>query len=127
MKRFFLYAIIIGHAALCSSLTADTIKKDPKELLDSQVAMLDHLIEMTERSLEATKEIRELVFNYEQVQAVFLKNQENKEVTVKMIRMAHQLLTKIQQHHLTQQFDADFISELSLFSKIATKKGIPKP
>ena len=120
--------IMVACATLAfTGLLADNIKKDPKELLDSQLAMVDDLIVMTQQTLKGEQEIRNLIAEYQQIQEVYIRNTDDKEQVVKMVRMAHRVLTKIQDNHLTQQFDPDFISELALFSKIATKKGIPKP
>ena len=118
---------LIAASLACASVVGDNIKKDPKELLDSQIAMVDDLIAMTQQTLKGEQEIKKLIAEYQQIQEVYLKNQDDKEQVVKMVRMAHRVLTKIQDNHLTQQFDPDFISELTLFSKIAAKKGIPKP
>lgn len=120
---FFLTAATLSYSALA----ADVIKKDPKELLCSQISMLDDLITMTERSLNGEKQIKTLIIDYQKIQEQYLKNQNDKDLVVKMVRMAHRILIAIQENHLTQQFDPDFISELTLFSKIAAKKGIPKP
>lgn len=120
--------ILIAAAALpYTGIMADNLKKDPKELLDSQIAVVDDLISMTQQTLKAEQEIRTLIAEYQQIQEVYLKNTDDKEQSARMVRMAHRVLTKIQENHLTAQFDPDFISELSLFSKIAAKKGIPKP
>lgn len=118
----FLIAVCLLSANLFSA-----IKKDPKELLDSQLLMLDDLIAMTQKSLAAEMEIKELIVEYQRIQESYLKNQDDKELVIKMVRMAHRILIKTQENYLTQQFDPDFISELTLFSKIASKKGIPKP
>lgn len=121
-----LYALLILACLACFGLAAD-IKKDPKELLGSQIAMLDDLIAMTKQTLQAETDIKALILEYQKIQEEYLRNPENKEQVIKMVRMAHRVLTKIQDHYLVQQFDPDFISELTLFSKIATKKGVPKP
>lgn len=119
--------LLIVATFTTTGLMADMIKKDPKELLDSQILMVDDLIAMTQKTLSGEQEIKKLIVDYQQVQEAYLKNQDDKELVVKMVRKAHLILTKIQETHLTAQFDPDFISELTLFSKIATKKGIPKP
>lgn len=110
-----------------ATIAADNIKKDPTELLNRQLAMVDDLIFMTQQTLKGEQEIKSLIAEYQNIQEAYLKCPDDKEQTVKMVRMAHRVLTKIQDNHLTQQFDPDFISELALFSKIATKKGIPRP
>lgn len=125
MKFVPIFLMLIGLTSM--DLCSDAIKKDPKELIDSQIAMMDDLIAMTKQTLNGEYEIKTLIQDYQHIQDAYLKNMDDKELVIKMVRTAHQVLTKIQENHLLQQFDPDFISELTLFSKIATKKGIPKP
>ena len=65
---------------MCTHLTADSFKKDPKELLESQVSMLDDLIIMTQRTLKSEEEIKAQIIEYQHIQEAYLKNQENKEI-----------------------------------------------
>lgn len=125
MHRFIIF--ILAFNAIALEIAADSLKKDPKELLDSQIAMLDDLIEMTTQTLQNEQKLKSLILQYQQIQEEYIKNPKDKEQIVKMVRMADQILRKMEEAHLITQFDPDFISELAFFSKIANKKGIPKP
>jgi hypothetical protein len=44
-----------------------------------------------------------------------------------MIKSAYATLNTIKENHLEQTFDPDFISELTIISQVAKKRGVPKP
>lgn len=94
---------------------------------ENQVALLDNLIEVTEKNLEAQKALKQQVQSYLALQNEYMKNPNDKDKTLKMVQEAYYLHEKIKEAHLTQAFSTDFISELIFFSEIANKRGIPKP
>lgn len=100
---------------------------DPLQITGNEITKLDALIEVTQQNLENQKKLRKLVSEYQQIQAQYLLNADDKEVLYRAVKSAHRLLENIKENHLTQAFDSQFISELSFFSQIATKRGIPKP
>lgn len=100
---------------------------DDSALKVNQLTSLDHLIEATGRNLENQKQLRKLVENYLLIQETFLRNQEDQNQIVEMVRSAHLLFEKIKEMHLIQTFDPEFISELTFFSQIASKRSVPSP
>lgn len=88
---------------------------------------LDLLIESTEWSLTQQKRLREQIREYQELQKEYLKSSEDNERLYALIKSAYAVLTTIKSLHLETAFDPDFISELSLLSKPATKSGLPKP
>lgn len=101
--------------------------KDPNALIGNELSRLDTLIQATQQSLDAQKKLREKIAEYQKIQDAYLQHSEDNELLFRMIKSAHRTLQSIQENHLVQIFDPDLISELSLLSQIATKRGIPKP
>jgi len=111
-----------------NSLSADMPAiKEPPVLVENEIDVLNTLISATEKNLVKQRKMKELVLEYQKVFAVYLKNSNDKEAVMKVAFVAEKLLKEIQESHLTDSFNPDFISELTLFSQIAAKKGIPRP
>lgn len=116
-------------AIFVTSLNAEDAGFNIKETEPAVVAAkesqrLNLLIEITEKNLNNQKALKKLFMDYQQQQINYLKNPEDKEVTLQMVKSAYQLLEGIKAAHLTQSFDAEFISQLTFFSQFATKRGV---
>ena len=98
-----------------------------KVSLQGELKMLDDLIALTEESLKNEKRLREDVLEYKKDLELYLSHSSDKETVVKVAKTAHRVLERIKELHLIEAFDPDLISELTLFSQIALKKGIPRP
>lgn len=101
--------------------------KEPPVLVENEIDVLNTLINATEKNLSRQKKMKELVLEYQQALAFYLKNSSDKDAVLKVAFIAEKLLFEIQEAHLQDSFNPDFISELTLFSQIAAKKGIPRP
>lgn len=97
------------------------------DIKESQLDLLDNLIKVTASNLDIQKELRKRVEGYLKIQTQYLKNPQDKDLTLKMVKEAHFLIEMIKEGHLTQAFAPEFISELTFFSQIANKRGIPQP
>lgn len=95
---------------------------DSKELL-----MLDRLIEATQQSLDSQKSLRLLIKQYQELQTLYLQDTDNNELLLKVAKIAYNISESIKINHLDHSFDPEFLSELSLFAKVASKRGIPPP
>jgi hypothetical protein len=100
---------------------------DFKNVLLNEISMLDNLINATEYTLNQQIKLRELIKKYQEIQARVLQGDDSNEVLFNMAKYADIILKTIKDNHLTQTFDPAFLGELSLVSKPAAKKGIPKP
>lgn len=119
-----------GSPVQLDPVTSDlppTISEDPTQIITNELAKLDSIIAATEKSLENQKLLRDRIQEYKKIQRLFLEHKEDREISYRMVKAAHRVLEIIKQNHLTHAFDPEFLSELALFSKIATKRGIPKP
>lgn len=111
-----------------NSLFADMpATKEAPVLVENEIDVLNTLINATEKNLATQKKMKGLVLDYQTALAFYLKNSSDKEAVIKVALVAEKLLSEIQKSHLTDSFNPDFISELTLFSQIAAKKGIPRP
>lgn len=99
---------------------------EPADLIPNELARLDNLINTTQQNLQNQESLRKLIVAYQNIQNQYLQNTEDKESLFHMVKAAHKVLENIKQNHLTQIFDPKFISELTLFSQIANKRGIPR-
>jgi hypothetical protein len=101
--------------------------KDPAELLNNEIERLDTLIQATQQSLENQKALRASIVEYQKIQNLYLQNTQDNELLFHLIKNAHYLLESIKENHLLHTFDSDFLSELTLLSQAANKRGMPKP
>jgi len=92
-----------------------------------EIATLDNLIQITEQSLHNQQGLKKLMQEYQVVHDKIMQNPDNKEELFQMIKLAQRLLNSIKENHLANAFSQDFISELTVYSQIASKKGIPTP
>lgn len=93
---------------------------------DHEIEMLDQLILVTQKNLERQKQLRAQLAEYLDLQARYIENTDDKELSIKLVRKAQQVLEGIQHQHLTHAFDQEFISELSFFAGIAQKWDSPR-
>lgn len=100
--------------------------KDPKEIIDLQIASLDHLIRMNEKSLEMMKGLKAHIQKYKLVQEAFLLQPKDKQLLYRMSKLASSLLNEINAANLSHAFDEEFIKELVFLNKIYKKRELPK-
>lgn len=93
----------------------------------NEFVILDSLIAATQQSLESQKTLREWVKQFKEIQNQCLLNPEDSDLLLRAVKVARRTLECMKENHLTQAFDPEFISELSLFAQVASKRGIPKP
>lgn len=117
LKPFILFFFI-----LASQIQAEI--KDPNALIGNEIARLDTLIQATEISFEAQKKLRTQIVEYQKLQDQYLQNQNDNGLLLKLVKSAYRTLQTIKENHLEQNFDADFIDELTIISLPASKKGI---
>ena len=97
------------------------------EEIEAAIQSMDGLIVATREMLEAQQQIHKLLIDYQQTKGAYMKDQQNRTVVLRLVKIAHALVTQIRQFHLSDAFDPDFLHELSFFSQIASKKNLPKP
>lgn len=101
--------------------------KDPKEVINTQLATLETLIALSKRTLAKTEDLREQIEAYKSIQERFFENTQDKELLYNMMKSAHFILKSIKADHLTHLFDPEFLDELQMMSQIFNKIGLPKP
>ena len=133
MKIKFFLAFLLSCASLSAAdNTINPTTSDIPQISDAmikvgQVTMLDQLIEVTRQNLEREKQLRQGVLEYLEIQTAYFKTPTDRELTLRMVKKAYYLLEKIKEAHLVQAFDPEFIGELTFFSQIAAKRGVPSP
>lgn len=137
MKRhLFLHLIICVGLSLPISAIDTSIKPvipalpeivEREDSIENEIKTLDNLIEISQKNLENQRALKSMIVDYKKIQEQFLRNDQDKELMFRMVRQAHRVLETIKENHLTHLFRKEFLSELTLFSQIAVKKGIPKP
>lgn len=100
---------------------------DPKVKVSNELATLDILIDATQRSLDNQKALRDLIKQYQSIQKTYLLHPDDNELLYQLVKVGHLAFENIKQNHLTQDFDPDFLGELSLCSQVAVKHNLPKP
>lgn len=137
----FLKIIYLSLICLCVTTATDAAEgnfnpvtqdlpariEDPTAMVINELAMLDTLIAATQQSLEKQRALREQIKKYQELQKAYLDNTEDNELLLRIVKQASKVLDGINENRLGQNFDPAFISELTLFSQIAAKYGVPKP
>ena len=87
---------------------------------------LSLLIASTEDLLEQQKNLKTKLKEYILLHDTYLLDMDNRELLLKTARAAKTVLTIIKDEKLTPIFDSSFLSELTLFAKMAKNPSIPK-
>lgn len=123
--KLFILPLILS-VAIVHSDTAPAPIKDPAYIVATELTRLDTLIQATEKSLEGQKQLRLYIVEYQKAHEQFLKKPNDNDVLYKVIKAAHRTLQSIKDNNLTQNFDTDFIDELTVLSQPASKRGVPR-
>jgi predicted patatin/cPLA2 family phospholipase len=119
--------LLVGLSFLFAAPCCLWSAPDADALITNELDRLDTLIKATQKSLDDQQTLRRYILEYKRLQELFVLNPDDNELLVKMVRSARKTLDEIYSTHLTQTFDPDFINELTFLSKVAEKRGIPKP
>lgn len=131
MKAFILAAVLLVpsnahlYAADSVSIEGATIK-DPKIIIDLQLAALDRLIILTEATKNNLASLRQQIGEYKIKQERYLQHPDDKQQLYTMVKTADAMLRKIKDDELTDVFDVEFIKELELLSHLYSKMSLPK-
>ena len=108
-------------------ITSEEEAKQPPVIWQQELQTLDNLIAATQKSLDEQKKLREIFLDYQTFRVQCEQDPNDNDKLLKMVKVALRLHNAIQESHLTNNFDPEFIKELTLFSQIASKKGVPRP
>lgn len=123
-----LSALSFAAEAPLNPITTDIpVAKSQEAVVAGEIAMLDNLIDVTKQNLEMQTQLRDRIQEYQKLLAVYLQNENDKELLFKLVRVATAVSNTVKENHLTQIFDQEFLSELNVFANIGNKRGIPKP
>lgn len=99
----------------------------PKSEAPIELNRLNFLIEATQRSLENQLQLKKDIGEYLLLQEEYAKNNDNIQLSMKMILKAWEIYQTVQKFHLEYLFDPQFIKELEFFSEVAEKQNLVKP
>ena len=109
-----------------STLFADPYVANPETLEENALSSLDNLIDSSRKNLENQSKLREDILRYKQLQQNYLQNTDEIVLLYRLIKIADRVLTNINDNHLADLFEREFIKDLTTLSNIAKKRGIPK-
>lgn len=119
MKFISSFIIFVISSCFCFAQTDHSIR--------DEIALLDDIIAASQENLQEQIKLRDLIKSYHEIQAKCLKDEQDQESLFQMIKTAHAILEIIKEKQLTQTFDPNFLTELTIVAKPASKLGIPKP
>jgi hypothetical protein len=124
---FFFLSAAIDESSIIRPTTKDLPKIwENSPQVGNEIKFLDDLIATTALNLENQKVLKKLLIDYVAIQNQYVQNVNDQALSMKMVKTAHQLLEKIKELNLTHIFDAQLLSELTFFSQIAVKQGVPE-
>ncbi|NGX42300.1 MAG: hypothetical protein K940chlam7_00578 [Chlamydiae bacterium] len=88
---------------------------------------LDQIIKITGESYNNLQTLRKEIVEYKKLQERYVKNPNDRVLLFQLAGKAGGVFEKIKENELTYAFDAEFLKELSLFSRIAKKTGPQRP
>ncbi len=92
-----------------------------------EVKIIDRMIAATESQLETQKRLKEMMLQFNQQMDEFIKGNQTKAHTGRMVRTARQIYVTITESHLEHLFAKDYLDELTFFSSIAGKTAVTRP
>ncbi len=110
---------ILFYLSFLLALPVFSFQNDP-------LAELSLLISSTEDLVVRQKTLRCKMDEYLLLHDAYLLDMDNRELLIKTARVAKIVLETIRNEKMTSLFDSSFISELTLFAKMATNPSIPK-
>jgi hypothetical protein len=87
------------------------------------VSAISNLIRQTESNLATQRQLMTLLKEYLQIEERYIKNPGDKALVAQLVHRADALLEIVNSQKLTHLIDEDLLSELSLFSRIASKQS----
>lgn len=128
MCFLFFSSVQSAEKNILNPVTSDLPKTiETKPLVSEELQNLEELILATESSLKTQKNLKEKIKEYQALQTRTMQDVDNIELLYKLAQSANGILVTINENHLTHIFEPSFLSELSLISKPAAKRGIPRP
>jgi hypothetical protein len=125
MKKKLILLCLLPSVLLAAEPISHIKETEPSIVILNEIKRLDHLIAMTEKSLNNQKLLKNKLMNYQKLQLDYLENQKNKEITLKLVAVAYDLQQMINETHMNYAFDTEFLSQLAFFAKFADPT--PKP
>lgn len=125
MKNIILSFCLIPSVLFSAEPITHIKETEPSIVILNEIKRLDHLIAMTEKSLDNQKLLKNKLVSYQKLQLDYLENQKNKELTLRLVAVAYDLQQMINETHMNYAFDAEFLSQLAFFAKFADPN--PKP
>lgn len=116
MCRFF-FLLCSLPLLLCSEV--------PHPLAEDPLTELNDLIQATERLLAKQKTLYQELETYLILRADAVHDLDNKELVLKTAKAAKSSLDIIKEEHLSHLFTSSFLSEMTLFAKLAGRPRIP--
>lgn len=117
--RFFLFFLCLLP---CSFLFSEV--RHPLE--ENSLTELDDLIQSTENLLAKQKTLYQELKSYLVLRAEAVNDLDNKELVLKTAKAAKGALDIVREEQLSHLFTGPFLSEMTLFAKLAGRPRIPQ-
>lgn len=103
------------------------LEASPPTLKETPFEELEVLISSTEKLVEKQKSLLKQLQEYLTLHDAYLQDTENRELLLRTAKKAQQALDQIKAERLSYLFSTNFISEMTLFAKLAGRPSIPLP
>ncbi len=92
----------------------------------NEIQMMQELSELTRQNLEKQLKLKILMQEYYEKQQLFLQDSRDNTLLYQLAQAAQATLKMITDNHYTSLFEPEFLSELTVMAKPASKKIIPR-
>lgn len=118
-------AAVLLASPLCAASAGKTVQ--PPAAGGTELEGLENLLSATKLTIESGERLKTDIQQYLTCQAAYLEDPANRDLCFRMVRKARDVMIEIDDSNLTQVFDSEFLSELSLFAEMGKKRGLPQP
>lgn len=91
---------------------------------DEEIEVLQDLISVTQKSLNAQKELLTALVKFKVARNAFVEEPTSRKLATILVKTAMVVYKKIEEEHLAHLFSSDFLTEIQFFNQLGTK---PKP
>lgn len=137
MKKWICSALLIAPLLPLTCQAADnpTLRVPQSSLSDTtlvlgqqdEVKLLDQMIVSTTTQLQMLEQLKEKMVQFQQQRDAFIKGDQTKSHTGRMVRTARQIYEILLTNHLDHLLAKDYLDELIFFSSIAGKNAVTRP
>ncbi|MCH9626827.1 MAG: hypothetical protein S4CHLAM2_04580 [Chlamydiales bacterium] len=91
-------------------------------LADEEIEVVQELIAVTQKNLQAQKELLTALVQFKQARHAFVEEPTSRKLATKLVKASMCVQKQIETEHLAHLFESDFLTELHFFNQLGTQQ-----